>query len=115
MYAKQIAVRAVCNAAGGSHISRKLDGWLCVSGASQVHYLDKNIIYFSRSVHYVDRFSFNLFSTRRQEEITTEREEIDRQKKLLLKKRPSNDSGRKRNANPPGSVSMHNGKLFVNL
>ena len=34
---------------------------------------------------------------RRQEEITAEREEIDRQKKMLLKKRPSNsETGRKR-------------------
>ncbi|XP_049823840.1 serine/threonine-protein kinase tousled-like 2 isoform X3 [Aethina tumida] len=43
---------------------------------------------------------------RRQEEITAEREEIDRQKKLLGKKRPSNnESGRKRN----NSNAMHNG------
>ncbi|XP_074031835.1 tousled-like kinase isoform X6 [Leptinotarsa decemlineata] len=43
---------------------------------------------------------------RRQEEITAEREEIDRQKKLLLKKRPSNtESGRKRN----NSNALHNG------
>ncbi|KAK9889521.1 hypothetical protein WA026_006875 [Henosepilachna vigintioctopunctata] len=41
---------------------------------------------------------------RRQEEITAEREEIDRQKKLLLKKRPSTtEGGRKRNSN------LHNG------
>ncbi|KAK6618353.1 hypothetical protein RUM44_002805 [Polyplax serrata] len=58
--------------------------------------------------NWTDGYAFQELA-RRQEEITTEREEIDRQKKLLLKKRPSNDSGRKRNANPPGSVSMHNG------
>ncbi|XP_044753483.1 serine/threonine-protein kinase tousled-like 2 isoform X5 [Coccinella septempunctata] len=41
---------------------------------------------------------------RRQEEITAEREEIDRQKKLLMKKRPStNEGGRKRSSN------LHNG------
>ncbi|KAF2895698.1 hypothetical protein ILUMI_10478 [Ignelater luminosus] len=42
---------------------------------------------------------------RRQEEITAEREEIDRQKKLLVKRRPSNsEGGRKRN-----NSAMHNG------
>lgn len=46
---------------------------------------------------------------RRQEEITAEREEIDRQKKLLLKRRPStSESGRKRN-NSANSTALHNG------
>lgn len=46
-----------------------------------------------------------VFYCRRQEEITAEREEIDRQKKLLVKKRPSNsEGGRKRN-----NSALHNG------
>ena len=51
--------------------------------------------------------NYSIFC-RRQEEIAAEREEIDRQKKLLVKKRPSNsESGRKRNNS---SVSaLHNG------
>lgn len=44
---------------------------------------------------------------RRQEEITAEREEIDRQKKLLTKKRPS-EGGRKRNSSSASST-LHNG------
>ncbi|KAG8223702.1 hypothetical protein J437_LFUL004067 [Ladona fulva] len=51
--------------------------------------------------------------TRRQEEITAEREEIDRQKKLLLKRRPSNsETGRKRNSSNQGNTAaaaLHNG------
>lgn len=39
--------------------------------------------------NWTDGYAFQELA-RRQEEITTEREEIDRQKKLLLKKRPSN-------------------------
>lgn len=52
------------------------------------------------------QWTYSLFCYRRQEEITAEREEIDRQKKLLVKKRPSNnESGRKRN----NSNALHNG------
>lgn len=42
---------------------------------------------------------------RRQEEITSEREEIDRQKKMLVKKRPSNSEtgGRKRASSQSGT------------
>lgn len=47
-----------------------------------------------------------LSRDRRQEEITAEREEIDRQKKLLGRKKPSNnESGRKRNS----TSALHNG------
>lgn len=47
--------------------------------------------------NWTDGYAFQEL-TRRQEEISTEREEIDRQKKLLMKKRPSNaETGRKRN------------------
>lgn len=43
---------------------------------------------------------------RRQEEITAEREEIDRQKKQLLKRRPTNsETGRKRAGSQSGSAS----------
>ncbi|RZF47045.1 hypothetical protein LSTR_LSTR012303 [Laodelphax striatellus] len=46
--------------------------------------------------NWTDGYAFQELS-RRQEEITSEREEIDRQKKLLTKKRPTNsESGRKR-------------------
>lgn len=46
--------------------------------------------------NWTDGYAFQELS-RRQEEITAEREEIDRQKKLLLKKRPTNsETGRKR-------------------
>lgn len=42
-------------------------------------------------------YSYLLMIYRRQEEISAEREEIDRQKKLLSKKRPTNsETGRKR-------------------
>lgn len=43
---------------------------------------------------------------RRQEEITSEREEIDRQKKMLVKKRPSNSEtgGRKRASSQSGTA-----------
>lgn len=46
-------------------------------------------------------------SSRRQEEITSEREEIDRQKKMLVKKRPSNSEtgGRKRASSQSGTGS----------
>lgn len=55
--------------------------------------------------NWTDGYAFQELA-RRQEEITTEREEIDKQKKLLLKKRPSNsETGRKRSAPP----SLHNG------
>lgn len=59
-----------------------------------------------------------MFNYRRQEEITAEREEIDRQKKLLMKKRPTNqEGGRKRsgsastnaNAGTSSSGNLHNG------
>lgn len=45
--------------------------------------------------------------SRRQEEITSEREEIDRQKKMLFKKRPSNSEtgGRKRASSQSGTGS----------
>lgn len=47
--------------------------------------------------NWTDGYAFQEL-TRRQEEISAEREEIDRQKKLLTKKRPSNaETGRKRN------------------
>lgn len=55
---------------------------------------------------------------RRQEELAAEREEIDRQKKLLAKKRPTNESSRKRAStsgaasnvpNSSGPGMMHNG------
>lgn len=47
--------------------------------------------------NWTDGYAFQELS-RRQEEIATEREEIDRQKKVLAKKRPPNpDTGRKRN------------------
>ncbi|XP_045785404.1 serine/threonine-protein kinase tousled-like 2 isoform X4 [Maniola jurtina] len=42
--------------------------------------------------NWTDGYAFQEL-TRRQEEITAEKEEIDRQKKLLLKKRPSNSEG----------------------
>ncbi|XP_018321164.1 serine/threonine-protein kinase tousled-like 2 isoform X3 [Agrilus planipennis] len=54
--------------------------------------------------NWTDGYAFQELA-RRQEEITAEREEIDRQKKLLLKKRPSNsEGGRKRN-----NSTLHNG------
>ncbi|KAK0160747.1 hypothetical protein PV328_008120 [Microctonus aethiopoides] len=56
--------------------------------------------------NWTDGYAFQELA-RRQEEITTEREEIDKQKKLLLKKRPSNsETGRKRSQPQP---SLHNG------
>lgn len=56
--------------------------------------------------NWTDGYAFHELA-RRQEEIATEREEIDKQKKLLLKKRPSNsETGRKRSQ--PQS-SLHNG------
>lgn len=56
--------------------------------------------------NWTDGYAFQELA-RRQEEIATEREEIDKQKKLLLKKRPSNsETGRKRSQ--PQS-SLHNG------
>lgn len=44
---------------------------------------------------------------RRQEEITAEREEIDRQKKLLMKKKPNSDVRKRNNSN--ASSTLHNG------
>lgn len=67
--------------------------------------------------NWTDGYAFQELA-RRQEEITSEREEIDRQKKSLVKKRPTNtESGRKRNssttsATPTASTSsanIHNG------
>lgn len=56
--------------------------------------------------NWTDGYAFQELA-RRQEEITTEREEIDRQKKSLLKKRPSNsETGRKRNQ---AQSALHNG------
>lgn len=50
---------------------------------------------------------FLISLNRRQEEITSEREEIDRQKKMLVKKRPSNSEtgGRKRASSQSGTGS----------
>ncbi|XP_063233309.1 serine/threonine-protein kinase tousled-like 2 isoform X3 [Bacillus rossius redtenbacheri] len=61
--------------------------------------------------NWTDGYAFQELA-RRQEEITSEREEIDRQKKMLVKKRPSNnETGRKRNSTQSqGSVAvLHNG------
>lgn len=66
--------------------------------------------------NWTDGYAFQELA-RRQEEITSEREEIDKQKKSLVKKRPTNtESGRKRNSSstsaPPASTSttnLHNG------
>nr|CAD7425440.1 unnamed protein product [Timema monikensis] len=65
--------------------------------------------------NWTDGYAFQELS-RRQEEITSEREEIDRQKKMLLKKRPSNsETGRKRNTGQQSQGSttttaiLHNG------
>ncbi|XP_075237221.1 tousled-like kinase isoform X2 [Lycorma delicatula] len=53
--------------------------------------------------NWTDGYAFQELS-RRQEEITSEREEIDRQKKLLMKKRPTNsETGRKRAGSQSGS------------
>lgn len=67
--------------------------------------------------NWTDGYAFQELA-RRQEEITSEREEIDRQKKSLVKKRPTNtEGGRKRNtpstSTPPATLSTttstHNG------
>lgn len=66
--------------------------------------------------NWTDGYAFQELA-RRQEEITSEREEIDKQKKSLVKKRPTNtESGRKRNssataASPATSstTALHNG------
>ncbi|CAO1338522.1 unnamed protein product [Diamesa serratosioi] len=64
--------------------------------------------------NWTDGYAFQELA-RRQEEITSEREEIDRQKKSLVKKRPTNqESGRKRNSStttptPSTSANLHNG------
>ncbi|XP_063378220.1 serine/threonine-protein kinase tousled-like 2 isoform X5 [Cydia fagiglandana] len=66
--------------------------------------------------NWTDGYAFQEL-TRRQEEITAEKEEIDRQKKLLLKKRPSNSEGgggrgkRTASAAPatPQPPPLHNG------
>ncbi|KAG5675655.1 hypothetical protein PVAND_005542 [Polypedilum vanderplanki] len=66
--------------------------------------------------NWTDGYAFQELA-RRQEEITSEREEIDRQKKSLVKKRPPNtEGGRKRNTSTtsatPASTStasLHNG------
>ncbi|KAF7987882.1 hypothetical protein HCN44_003745 [Aphidius gifuensis] len=56
--------------------------------------------------NWTDGYAFQELA-RRQEEITSEREEIDRQKKLLGKKRPPNsETSRKRSQTQP---SLHNG------
>lgn len=56
--------------------------------------------------NWTDGYAFQELS-RRQEEITAEREEIDRQKKLLMKKRPSNsETGRKRAGSQSGGGTM---------
>lgn len=66
--------------------------------------------------NWTDGYAFQELA-RRQEEITSEREEIDKQKKSLVKKRPTNtESGRKRNSSTTSAVpaststtSIHNG------
>ncbi|KAJ8686809.1 hypothetical protein QAD02_022603 [Eretmocerus hayati] len=59
--------------------------------------------------NWTDGYAFQELA-RRQEEITCEREEIDRQKKILAKKRPSNsETGRKRSNQPAQATSLHNG------
>ncbi|KAK9501708.1 hypothetical protein O3M35_012384 [Rhynocoris fuscipes] len=55
--------------------------------------------------NWTDGYAFQELS-RRQEEISTEREEIDRQKKLLTKRRPSNSETRKRAGSSSGSNSV---------
>lgn len=56
--------------------------------------------------NWTDGYAFQELA-RRQEEITAEREEIDRQKKMLLKKRPSNsETGRKRSNAQVGQVAQ---------
>lgn len=58
--------------------------------------------------NWTDGYAFQELS-RRQEEITAEREEIDRQKKLLNKKRPSNnETGRKRAGSQSGVTQNSN-------
>lgn len=53
--------------------------------------------------NWTDGYAFQELS-RRQEEITNEREEIDKQKKLLTKRRPSNsETGRKRASSQSGN------------
>lgn len=55
--------------------------------------------------NWTDGYAFQEL-TRRQEEIAAEREEIDRQKKILTKKRPSNsENSRKRNTSSSSSTS----------
>jgi tousled-like kinase len=66
--------------------------------------------------NWTDGYAFQELA-RRQEEITSEREEIDKQKKSLVKKRPTNaESGRKRNSSTTSSApavtsttGLHNG------
>lgn len=67
--------------------------------------------------NWTDGYAFQELA-RRQEEITSEREEIDRQKKSLVKKRPTNtEGGRKRNTSTTSSSApsvaaasnLHNG------
>jgi tousled-like kinase len=65
--------------------------------------------------NWTDGYAFQELA-RRQEEITSEREEIDRQKKSLVKKRPNTEGGRKRNTSSststtpaPSSSNLHNG------
>lgn len=68
--------------------------------------------------NWTDGYAFQELA-RRQEEITSEREEIDRQKKSLVKKRPTNtEGGRKRNsstttATPSPSSSTSSSLLAV--
>ncbi|KAL5275368.1 TLK2 family protein [Megaselia abdita] len=57
--------------------------------------------------NWTDGYAFQELA-RRQEEISAEREEIDRQKKLLMKKRPA-ESSRKRNANNNSNNSNSSG------
>ncbi|CAG7734829.1 unnamed protein product [Allacma fusca] len=62
--------------------------------------------------NWTDGYAFQEL-TRRQEEISTEKEEIDRQRKLLGKRRPpandSQGSSRKRGGANSGTTTLHNG------
>lgn len=63
--------------------------------------------------NWTDGYAFQELA-RRQEEIATEREEIDKQKKILMKKRPSNSDSRKRSNSSTSTssslaASLHNG------
>ncbi|XP_035788209.1 hornerin-like isoform X2 [Anopheles albimanus] len=61
--------------------------------------------------NWTDGYAFQELA-KRQEEITAEREEIDRQKKLLMKKRPTNsEGGRKRNQSNNSGNNSNNSSM----